>query len=449
MKIRAVALGQWCFFSFALAALLAIALFPQWSRAMVPLSVPPSVLTIEVKDTLQPERAQVFVRILEAANSHEYAAIVLDLSTPGGLSGSTDLMVAGMRKSRIPIIVWVGSAQTRVSGEGLRLLAEADLSLMHPGAFLTPLWTDTVHGYSLLKRAAMSETLRQELLASNTAHRRDMASVEELTSGTHWYTAQEAVESNVVDGTARNLEDVLRIASGRAMYRNGRTLPQDLQTARIEMARPKLQELLLLTLMNPDICVLLLTLGLLLVYLEINTPGAIVPGAAGVLLVLLAVYALHLMPLNPLGVVLCLAASLLLLLEGHYPRHGLLASAGVLTLVVGLAVLVNGPVPQLQVEWGTAIGAGLGFGGVTASLIVLGLEARRSKVKTGADAMLGWLAIAHTVLSPEGQVLVRGELWPARLTSYDSSVTAGTRVKVLRVDGQFLEVAAIPLGDGA
>lgn len=245
------------------------------------------------------------------------------------------------------------------------------------------------------------------------------------------------------------MQDVLKFMDGHVIRKSGSTLQLQVAKATVETARVKLQEQLLLTLMNPDLCVLLLTLGCLLIYLEINTPGAIVPGLAGVLLVLLASYALHLLPLNTAGILLCLLSGLLLLLEAQFAAHGLLASAGVLTLVVGLASLVHGPIPELQVEWGTAIGAGLGFGGVTAALIVLGIEARRAKVKTGSDAMLGWLAVAHTALAPEGQVLVRGELWKARLTTSDAFVAAGDRVKVLRADGFLLEVAAVPLGDGA
>ena len=116
--------------------------------------VPGTVLQIEMHDTLQPERAMVFARTLERANQQGYSAIVLNLSTPGGLSESADQMVEAMRRSRVPVIAWVGSPQTRVSGEGLRLLLAADLALMNPHAFLTPLWTDRVHGYSPLMRAA-------------------------------------------------------------------------------------------------------------------------------------------------------------------------------------------------------------------------------------------------------------------------------------------------------
>lgn len=410
----------------------------------------PRILRIVVHDTLQPERANIFVRSVESANREGYAAVLVDLSTPGGLSQSAALMVAAIQQSSIPVVVWVASPQTRVSGEGLRLLEAANLSLMHSGAFLTPLWTDHVHGYTVTTRNALSTRLQDQLRQQATAHGRDTSQLEELSSGAHWFSAREAVETGIVDGIADKMPDVLRALAALPAGKTERAkqLPL-LQGAEVVTAPVKLQESLLLTLMNPNICVLLLTLGMLLIYLEVNTPGAFVPGVAGVLLAMLAMYALHLLPLNLLAVLLCLLASIMLLLEGRFPSHGLLAFAGVLFLVVGLGKLVNGPVPQLQVEWTIAWGAGIGFGGVTAALIVLGLRARQAKLKTGADAMLGWLAIAQTGLAPEGKVLVRGELWAARLTNQTSCVAAGDRVKVLRADGRTLEVAALPLGDSS
>ena len=410
--------------------------------------LPNSVLKIEVHDTLQPERAAVFARTIENANRDGYAVIVVNLSTPGGLAESVDRMVESIRGSRIPVVIWVGQGQTRVSGEGLRLLAAADISLMNTRAFLTPLWTDRVHSVTEQQRASGSQRLLAKLAASNAEHRQSF-SLEELASGTHWFTADEALRDGLIDGIADKLPDVLHVIDGKVVQKGGQSIRLHTGKAPVDTAYVKLQEMLLLTLMNPDLCVLLLTLGCLLIYLEINTPGAIVPGAAGVLLVLLAAYALHMLPLSAGGILLCLCSGLFLLLEARFSYYGLLASGGVLMLVAGLATLVSGPIPQLQVQWGTAAGAGLGFGGVTAALIVLGMEARRAKIKTGADAMLGWLAVAHTELAPEGQILVRGELWKARLTTSDSFVAAGERVKVLRAEGFLLEVTAVPLGDNA
>jgi membrane-bound serine protease (ClpP class) len=402
----------------------------------------PMVVELEVRDTLQPVRARDFARAIEAANQSGAAAILLKLSTPGGLADSADAMVKAMRASRVPVIVWGANADTRVSGEGLRLMGAADVALMAPGAYLTPLWAEPPRKASLETRTAGSQRLLQRLSAETAKHGRSTAIVPELASGIHWFNGPEALAAGFVDGLAVKPPEALRVAQA-ALAKRGR--PMVLSGARLETAKTSPQELILLALMKPDLCVLLLSLGWLLIYLEVNTPGTIVPGAAGVLLVLLSMFALYTLPYNLSGAVVCVGGLLLLLLEAALPMRGASAIVGIGLLAWGFRNLVTGPIPQLEVSWGTAIGAGLGFGGITAVLVTLGAEARRAKVKTGSEAMLGWLAIAHTPLSPDGQILVRGELWKARLTSLDSSVEAGGRVKVLRADGLVLEVTAIPL----
>lgn len=405
----------------------------------------PRVIVIEFHDTLQPARAEVFVKSIRRANRLRAAVILVNLSSPGGMSESADQMVAAMRSSRTPIIVWLGAGNSRVSGEALRLVAEADLALMDKTSYLTPLWTETPRKLRPEDRSAGSKRLTLALADAQRRHGRRLDGVDELSSGIHWFNAADALQMGLIDGVAEKQADVLRFLREKGYRKNGTSTTLDLTHARMESDWPSPQTDLLLALMNPNLCVLLLTLGLLLIYLEINTPGVVVPGAAGVLLILLAVYSLSRLPLTGYGMSLCLVAITLMMLEAKSIRHGWFATAAVICMVAGLAGLVNGPLPELQVSWATAIGAGVGFGGVTATLLVLGLEARRSKVRTGSDAMLGWLAVAQTPLAPEGHVLVRGELWQARLTSKDSAVAAGDHVKVLRADGMLLEVTAVPL----
>ena len=403
------------------------------------------VVLIDLHDTLQPVRADVFANSLARANRLKAAAVVVIFSSPGGLQESADVMVNAMRKSQVPIIFVVGFGERRVSGQALRLLAEADVALISPDSYLTPLWTETPRYLTPEQRHAGSAQLTASLADALNRHHRRLDAVDELSGGAHWLHAQEALQMGLVDGIASKQADVVRFLKQNGYSRNGQKMPLDLTTAWVEQDIPQPQTSVLLAMMNPNLNVLLLTLGLLLIYLEINTPGVVIPGVAGVLLVLLSVYALSYLPVNLYGVLLCLAAIVLMVIEAKMNRHGLLATAGVVAMVAGLGHLVNGPLPELQVNWGTAMGAGLGFVGVTASLLVLGLEARRSKVRTGADAMLGWLAVAQTPLAPEGHILVRGELWRARMTSKDNPAAAGDHVKVIRADGMLLEVAAVPV----
>jgi membrane-bound serine protease (ClpP class) len=388
----------------------------------------------------------VFAAAIDQANRDGALAAIVDLSTPGGMRECADTMVEAIRHSRIPVLVWVGSSNMRVGGEGLRLLAEADVALMAPGAHLTPLWSEPARQVSSAVRAESSQRLRADLENGLAAHVRRQDATAELSSGKDSFSAQEALHAGFIDGIADRSEAVLRFAANHPMQRRiGLVRTPELAMAGIKTVPVGVRDQLLLALMNPDLSVLLLALGMLLIYLEINTPGVVVPGAIGLTLVLLAAYALHLLTWTMHGLLLCIAAISWLSWGARRHGSGILAVPGVALLPVAIGLLVRGPVPQLQVSWQTALGVGFGIGGVSACLLVLAARARRAKVKTGAEAVLGWPGLAQTPLGPEGRILVRGELWQARLTANDIAfVAAGARVRVLRTDGQILEVAAIP-----
>ncbi len=431
----------------AFAALLFGLLPPKANAAAAAESI--YVLTISVHDTLQPVRARNFAHEMALANQSNAAAIVVNLSTPGGMPSAADTMVAAIRRSRIPVIIWTGLENSRIGGQGLRLLAEADVAFMNQDTSLSPLWADPPRGLMPEQRAAGSHLLLGQLADAVKRHGRNPSALDELTSGVHWFSAQEATQAGMVDGVARRMEEVLRLADGRVITRGGTPHTLSLSGAQIRPLATEGENLILLSLMNPNLDVLLLMLGLLLIYLEINTPGIVIPGAAGLFVVLLSAFALGSLPVSKTGLALCALALLLLVMEARFRTRGILASVGVIALIGGLGTLVSGPIAQLQVSWATAFGAGIGFGGITATLLVLGIEAKRAKRKTGAEAMLGWLAVAQTPLSPAGKILVRGELWNARLTTPDASVAAGEHVKVLSIYGMILEVTAVPLTQSA
>ena len=200
-----------------------------------------------------------------------------------------------------------------------------------------------------------------------------------------------------------------------------------------------LREHLLAALTNPDLAVLCLILGCLLVYLEFNLPGTVLPGALGTLSILLAVFALSRMPVRLSAVLLLAAAAVLILLEAKLASHGILALAGTLALVFGLFRLIDGPTAESRVHLGTALGAGLGFGAISFALAWIALRARRAKLLLGPQAMIGGAGIARTALAPQGQISIRGELWRATLAP-GATLPAGAPVRVCAVDGLLLTV---------
>jgi membrane-bound serine protease (ClpP class) len=180
--------------------------------------------------------------------------------------------------------------------------------------------------------------------------------------------------------------------------------------------------------------------GALLIYLEFNSPGTIVPGALGTLMVLLAVFALNLLPIRYTAVLLLIAAVALLLLEAKFGGHGALAIAGIICLAFGMLTLVAAPVPEMSVSPLMAISISAAFGAITVFLVRLAVRARMRKARIGADAMVGSTATAMEALAPEGHVLVEGEIWRAVA---DAPVAAGTTLRVVGHDQLLLRVEPV------
>jgi len=189
--------------------------------------------------------------------------------------------------------------------------------------------------------------------------------------------------------------------------------------------------------MEPDIAFVLLAIGALALYAEFNHPGAVWPGTVGIVFILLAVFALHLLPIRFAALVLIFASFALFALDAHFGMHGALAVGGVVTLVLGALLLIDTPIREMRVHLATALGVAIPLGVITVFLMSVALRARRNKVMTGIEGLIGEIGTAQTALAPAGKVFVHGELWDA-VASLD--VPIGEPVVVEAVDGLQLRV---------
>ena len=405
-------------------------------------SATPVVIKLSIHDTIQPITAEYLKRGLDEAAAKHADAVLVSLGTPGGLLTSTREMVAAIEGSPVPVIVFIEPAGSRAGSAGFFILEAADVAAMAPG-------TNAGAAHPILQGQTMDPVLKQKiendaaafLRSYVTVRGRDAASAEDAVRNSKSYSEAEALKLKLIEVVAANDSALLGQLDGRTIKRfNGSTVTLRLKNAQVETIVPSLRERLLTRLTSPDLDVLLLMAGALLIYLEFNIPGTIVPGALGTVMVLLGIFGLNLLPVQHTSVLLLFAALALIALEVKFASHGVLGTAGVVCLVFGLATLVNGPVPEMRVHFGVAVGAGVGFGVITLALAWIAVRARRSKRLTGADAMLGQVAVTMTPLAPTGQVEVRGEIWKARLASGIEPVPAGTEVRVQAVDGLVLTV---------
>jgi membrane-bound serine protease (ClpP class) len=187
---------------------------------------------------------------------------------------------------------------------------------------------------------------------------------------------------------------------------------------------------------DPNVGFILLALGALGLYVEFSSPGLILPGVGGGILLLLGLSSLAVLPINGVGAALVVLGLLLFALEAHIASHGILGAGGAVAMVLGAVLLIDGP-PELRIRWSTAIFVTLPFALITTLLLTLALRARRGKAITGMEGLLLETGEARTELAPAGKVFIHGEYWDAESAT---PVAAGAKVRVLAVDGLKLTV---------
>ena len=402
----------------------------------------PLVKKLVLDDTIQPVSASMLNRAIAIADREGAAALLIEMNTPGGLVDSMRAMAGAILTSRVPVIVYVTPAGARAGSAGFFLLEAADIAAMAPG-------TNAGAAHVVFEGGKGDDTLKQKaendveafLRSYVTRRNRNTDAAIAALATSHSYSAEEALTQHLIDLTATSDEQLLEAIDGREITRmNGTKQTLHVKNARIDVVQPTVRENLLGWLVNPNIALLLLVGGALLIYLEFNTPGTIVPGALGTLMVLLGIFALDLLPIRFTAVMLLVAALALMALEAKFGGHGVLATAGILCLMFGTLTLVPAPIPELRIKPWIAIAVSLAFGGITVFLVRLAMRARRMKARLGADALVGSAASAMEPLAPEGHVLVEGEIWRAVASE---PVATGAKLRVVGHDRYLLRVKPI------
>jgi membrane-bound serine protease (ClpP class) len=422
---------------------LCLTLFPIITGSRASAQSQPLVDKFILDDTIQPVSASEFERALNQAGSDGAQALLVQMDTPGGLVESMRAIVGNMLRSRVPVIVYVSPSGARAGSAGFFILEAADVAAMAPGTEAGAAHVVFEFGKPDTTEEQKVENDAEAFLRSYVVRRgRNADAASAALQSSHSYTVDEALNQHLIDTVANSDTELLSKLEGREITRmDGSKVTLHVAGARIHEVGTSLRDSVLDWLVNPNIALLFLVGGALLIYLEFNAPGTIVPGALGTLMVLLGIFGLNLLPIRFAAVLLLLGGMALLVLEAKFGGHGVLASAGILCLIFGALTLVAAPIPQLGVSPLVAIALGLAFGGITVFLLRLVVRARRRKALIGADAMVGHAATAMEPLSPEGHVLVEGEIWRAVAAE---PVAAGARVRVVSHEQQLLNV--VPAG---
>src|SRR5262245_35811932 len=414
-----------------------------------PADGPSRIVELHINGEIEPVMAEYIGEGIEAANRDRAALVLITVDTPGGLDTSMRDIIQRILDSRSPVAVYVTPSGARAASAGFFILLAADIAAMAPGTHTgaaSPI--AMVGGFPV----TLDETMKNKILNDVKAYLRSFAAqrgrnvelAETAITEAKAFTAQEALDGTLCDVIAPSTEDLLGKLDGRIVARfDGRSARLDLPRREIAEMSMSARQRFLARIVQPDVFFILLLVGVIGLYAESTHPGMVAPGVVGAIALVLALFAMHLLPINLTGLLLIALALALFILEAKYTSHGVLAAGGVVAMMFGALMLVRSPLTGAGVSLGVALGATLPFAVITIGLMRLVLQSRGWRPQTGIEGLIREIGTVTTPIdgsasaTKRGMVQVRGELWQA--TAADT-ITQGTRVRVLRVDGLTLYV---------
>jgi len=425
------------------------------SLSAAPLSVSdephtqPLVIDLHLDGEVEPVLATYVDEGLAEAARRKASLVLITMDTPGGLSDSMKDIIQHILGSPVPVAVYVAPTGARGASAGFFILLSADIAAMAPGTrtgAASPIIA--IGGFTI----GVDETLRKKIMNDAMAFLRSYSEkrgrnaklAETAVTDAKAFTEKESLEGKLIDYVAATPEELLRDLNGKTVTRfdgakTALTL-SNYQRASFELsARQKF----LARIVEPDMFFLLLILGTLGLYAEFTHPGAVVPGVVGGICAVLALYAMHLLPVNIAGILLIIIAVTLFVLEAKYTSHGILLAGGVIAMIFGAIFLIRSPLTPGGVSLGMAVAVTLPFAAISVFLMRLVLRSRKWKQATGAEELLGDLGIATSALQPgvAGMIRIHGEMWRAIA---DEDIAAGQAVRVRRIQGLTLHVESAP-----
>ena len=414
------------------------------SAQVPPKPTQPLAIVAELDGIIHPISAEFFTGVIDESDTTGADVVVFVLRTPGGLLESTRTIVSRMITSRAPVVVFVGPSGARAASAGFIITVAADVAAMAPGTHIGAAHPVLGNGEKLdetmAKKAAADVAAYARTLA--TRRHRNVSLAEEAVNTSRAFTDEEALHATppLVDLVASDIPDLLRQLDGRTVMRfDGTSVVLTTAGARTTPIAMSVRQRVLSAVAHPNIAYLLLSLGMLGLTIELWSPGAVLPGVVGGLCLLLAFFALQILPVNYAGLLLIGFGVLLLTLELKIPSYGLLTAGGLASFLFGSMILMDTNVPELRVSRRLVVPIVVGVAGIAVVLVRLGVAAQRRETVTGVAGMIGEVGRALTSIEPGGigRVATHGEIWTARAPE---SIAAGDPIAVVRVEGLTLTV---------
>ena len=417
------------------------------------------VWVVELDGAISPATADYFIGSLEDAQEAEAAALVVRLDTPGGLDASMRDMIKEILASRVPVVMYVAPNGSRAASAGTYLMYASHVAAMAPATnvgsstpvsiggspFPSPTEPETDEEQDGEAAPSGGSAMERKVVNDAVAYIRGLAALRGRNA--EWaeatvreaanLPAAEALEQNVIDLIAPDLDALLMALHGRTIELDGGAVTLDLEDAEVRTIEPGWRYELLSLITNPNVAYILLMIGIYGLILEFYNPGGGIPGVTGVICLLLGAYALQMLPISYAGLALILVGIALMAAEVFTPTFGVLGVGGAVAFIAGSVMLFDSELPGYQVSMPLIAAVTV----ASAALVIIGLgsamHARRLRVSTGREAMLGAEAVALEDFTERGFVRAFSENWQARAAQ---PVRKGARLRVTAIDGLVLTV---------
>lgn len=427
------------------------------------------VWIIPVKGAIGPAISDYIVREIEQAKEEDVSLVILKLDTPGGLDSAMRDIIRSITTSNVPVATWVGPSGARAASAGTYILLASHIAAMAPATNLgasTPVQIGGANPAEGKKptdsneeQTAKDPNENQDKVPANTTmekkvindarayikglaklHGRNAQWAEKSVSEAASLDAEEALALNVIDYVANSPEQLIELAQGKILNINSVDKPFKVQNPSFETRQPDWRAELLAVITNPNVAYILMLIGIYGLLLEFYNPGFGLPGVLGGICLLIAMYALQMMPVNYAGLALLLLGIALMAAEGFSPSFGILGLGGVTAFVLGSIFLMDSEIPGFQI----ALPLILGVAAVSALIIVLTiallLRIRKKGVTTGIENLAGQFAtVTDSFEQGIGRVQLNGALWTAKYQG-ETTVKPGDKVEVTQIEGLILTV---------
>tara|TARA_B110000438_G_scaffold55195_1_gene55241 strand:- start:1910 stop:3205 length:1296 start_codon:yes stop_codon:yes gene_type:complete len=403
------------------------------------------IIVIEVDGVINPVVAEFMVNEIDNANKFSEELIVIQMDTPGGLDPSMRKIIKAIQNSKIPVASFISPGGSRAASAGVFIAIASHISAMEPGTKI-----GAAHPVKLMVggEGEQAKIIEDKVLNDASNYIRSLA--EQRGRNAHWaelsvrksvsVSAEEAKRLNVIDLLAANLDSLVLALDTREVKLGGNIIKLNTAEKNILFKEMNSRQKILNIIASPNVAYVLMMLGLVGLYLELSNPGLILPGVLGSLSLILALYAMQMLPINYSGLLLIFIGVILLIAEVSLMSYGLLALSGAISIFLGSIMLIDSDDPAMQISKIVLYPTlGMTFL-VSIGSIYLAKKTHQLVTTTGMEGLLGEIGVVKEILNLEGLVLIHGEMWKAES---DTVILVGEKVSVEVVKGLKIKVRKV------